>query len=116
MTNKLEVSQPQKTGNLRALASLFVALLAMSSSGIFVRLSEGEISSNATVFDRVAIATIVFGFWNGLNAVRHRMNDRKPVALEFDTIEILTVAGNVHYFMLGLSLKQLLLFLPYSWD
>lgn len=84
MTNQLEISQVERTTDLRAIASLSIALLAISSSGIFIRLSEGEISSNATVFDRVAIATIIFGFGNGFNAFRHKLSDRKLVAQKFD--------------------------------
>ncbi|MGD1702673.1 DMT family transporter [Dapis sp. BLCC M229] len=85
MTNKLQLqSQQLEKKGPTSIASLFVALLAISSSAIFIRLSEGEISSNATVFDRVAIATVIFGLWNSVNAVRYRLSDQKPVEQKLD--------------------------------
>ena len=78
------MTQPDNTGNFVAIASLVVGLLAYSSAPIFIRLSEGEISSNATVFDRVAIATVVLGLWKGLNVLLYRLDDQKPEAREFD--------------------------------
>lgn len=66
------------------LTLLVVALLAVSSSAIFIRLSEGEISANATVFNRVALSTLVFGFWHGLNGASQTFFDDKPVQQKLD--------------------------------
>jgi len=57
-----------------AIVWLSAALLAVSLAAIFIRLSEREISPNATVFNRLWIATAVFGLWNGAGAVRRRMS------------------------------------------
>ena len=57
-----------------AIVWLSAALLAVSLAAIFIRLSEREISPNATVFNRLWIATAVFGLWNGADAVRRRMS------------------------------------------
>ncbi len=80
MINKLEVCQKDsdQTGNITATVCLFVALFPVSSAAILIRLSAGEIGPNAIVFNRVAIATIVFGFGNGLNAIRYRLSNDKP--------------------------------------
>lgn len=43
---------------------LILGLLALSSTAIFIKLSIREISSEATVFNRLWIATIVFASWN----------------------------------------------------
>ncbi|MGL5062581.1 MAG: DMT family transporter, partial [Microcoleus sp.] len=53
-------------GNFWAVISLLAALLAVSFAAIFIRFSEQEISPNATVFNRLWIATVVFGMWNGV--------------------------------------------------
>ncbi len=57
-----------------AIVSLSAALLAVSLAAIFIRLSEREIGPNATVFNRLWIATVVFAVWNGAGEVRRRMS------------------------------------------
>lgn len=65
----------QKSEAFWAIVSLSAALLAVSLAAIFIRLSEREISPNATVFNRLWIATAVFAVWNGAGAARRRMSD-----------------------------------------
>ena len=64
----------KKTEIFGAIFFLFAALLAVSFAAIFIRLSEQEISPNATVFNRLWIATAVFGLWNGAGGLRRRMS------------------------------------------
>jgi drug/metabolite transporter (DMT)-like permease len=61
-----------------AIISLSSALLAVSLAAIFIRLSEQEIGPNATVFNRLWIATVVFAVWNGADAARRRMSETEP--------------------------------------
>jgi drug/metabolite transporter (DMT)-like permease len=61
-----------------AIISLSAALLAVSLAAIFIRLSEREIGPNATVFNRLWIATVVFAVWNGADAARRRMSGAEP--------------------------------------
>lgn len=70
MTNQLELPKQQleKTTTALAFASLFVAIVALSMAGILIRLSEREISPIATAFNRLWIATVVFGLWNGVTS------------------------------------------------
>ncbi|MEK0190909.1 DMT family transporter [Microcoleus anatoxicus] len=71
--------KPRDTqGKLWAIVSLSAALLAVSFAAIFIRLSEGEISANATVFNRLWIATLVFAVWNGVGEARRRISDAEP--------------------------------------
>ncbi len=65
-------------GKLGAIVSLSAALLAVSFAAIFIRLSEGEISANATVFNRLWIATVVFAVWNGVGAARRQISETEP--------------------------------------
>jgi drug/metabolite transporter (DMT)-like permease len=60
VTEKLRSSAPSK----KALLLSIVGLLALSSTAIFIKLSLREISAEATVFNRLWIATIVFASWN----------------------------------------------------
>jgi drug/metabolite transporter (DMT)-like permease len=76
-TNKLESTKPEstelnieKSSNVMAFILLSVALIALSFTAIFIKLSVREISANATVFNRLWIATIIFGLWNGINELR----------------------------------------------
>lgn len=97
------MTRPDNTGNLVAIASLAIGLLAYSSAPIFIRLSEGEISSNATVFDRLAIATVVLGLWKGLNALLYRLDDQKPEAGEFDISRDFWLLPAMAIFYVGLQ-------------
>ncbi|WP_414519498.1 DMT family transporter [Nostoc sp. PCC 9305] len=62
-----------------ALASLFVGVGAISFGSIFVRLSETELSPNATVFNRLWLGSAIFLLWNGYKAIRQRLSLDKPV-------------------------------------
>ncbi|MEG3878448.1 DMT family transporter, partial [Microcoleus sp. herbarium7] len=62
------------TSKIWAIVWLSAALLAVSLAAIFIRFSEREISPNATVFNRLWIATAVFGLWKGAAAVRRRLS------------------------------------------
>ncbi|MEH2106691.1 DMT family transporter [Nostoc sp.] len=62
-----------------ALASLFVGVGAISFGSIFVRLSETELSPNATVFNRLWLGSAIFLLWNGYKAIRQRLSLEKPV-------------------------------------
>ncbi|MBS3030523.1 MAG: DMT family transporter [Dolichospermum sp. DET50] len=84
-TNKLELTKPEstelnieKSSNVMAFILLSVALIALSFTAIFIKLSVREISANATVFNRLWIATIIFGLWNGINELRtKKLTDQK---------------------------------------
>ncbi len=78
MTQRLELTaiQNEKAPSHLTTFLFSVALLALSLAAIFIRLSEQEISPFATVFHRFWIATIVFGFWNGLEGrVRGKLTE-----------------------------------------
>ncbi|WP_218107960.1 DMT family transporter [Nostoc sp. KVJ20] len=62
-----------------AIASLFVGVGAISFGSIFMKLSETELSPNATVFNRFWLASVVFLFWNGYKAIRQRFSLVQPV-------------------------------------
>ena len=56
-----------KVSNRLAFLVLFIALIALSCSPIFTKLSETEISAGATIFNRLWIATIVLILWQQIN-------------------------------------------------
>ncbi|MBE9010136.1 DMT family transporter [Pseudanabaenaceae cyanobacterium LEGE 13415] len=56
----------------RSILSAFVlgfALVALASGSIFMKIATQEMSANQVALDRVAIAAIVFTFWNSIRAV-----------------------------------------------
>ncbi|CAD5917019.1 Drug/metabolite permease, DMT superfamily [Planktothrix tepida] len=55
-----------KESSASALILLGVGLVALASTAIFIKLSVREISAEATVFNRLWIATIAFAGWNAL--------------------------------------------------
>ncbi|MGH8002568.1 MAG: DMT family transporter [Brasilonema sp.] len=77
MTNQLELPKQQldQTSTVLAFATLFVGVVALSMAGIFIRLSESEINPIATAFNRLWIATLVFGLWNGVNSATNQLSD-----------------------------------------
>ncbi|MFN6471198.1 MAG: DMT family transporter [Nostoc sp. SerVER01] len=62
-----------------ALAASLLGVGALSFGSIFVRLSETEISPNATVFNRLWLASLFFGLWNGYKAISGQFFSNKPV-------------------------------------
>lgn len=54
---------------------LFVALFAVSFTAIFIKISVSEISSNATLFNRLWIVTIIFGIWNGFKKIQSQNSE-----------------------------------------
>ncbi len=74
LANQDDLASIDNRGNFWAIVSLSAALLAVSCAAIFIRFSEREIGSNATVFNRLWIATVVFAVWNGVAAVRRQMS------------------------------------------
>ncbi|MDF5736922.1 MAG: DMT family transporter [Nostoc sp.] len=62
-----------------ALGSLFIGVGAISFGSIFVRLSETELSPNATVFNRLWLGSVVFLLWHGYKAICQRLSLEKPV-------------------------------------
>jgi len=91
-------------GKIWAIVSLSAALLAVSLAAIFIRLSEREISPNATVFNRLWIATAVFGLWNGAGEVRRRMSGNDVEVRSSYTLRdfmLLTAVGVVSSASLG---------------
>lgn len=54
---------------------LILGLLALSSTAIFIKLSIHDISAEATVFNRLWIATLAFTSWNWLNLGQSKSQD-----------------------------------------
>ncbi|MGB7443261.1 MAG: DMT family transporter [Coleofasciculaceae cyanobacterium] len=81
MTNQLELirQESEPRANIWAFILLAVALIAVSFAAIFIRLSETELGPNATVFNRLIIATLIFGLWNGLGELRLQLSPAKPL-------------------------------------
>lgn len=83
MTKELELrsrSLPQSE-TLMALAALLPVLLIFAFAPILIKVSEYEISPNATIFNRLWIATAVLGCWNGVSLLKRRWSG-KPIAIE----------------------------------
>ncbi|AFY37214.1 protein of unknown function DUF6 transmembrane [[Leptolyngbya] sp. PCC 7376] len=58
-----ELSQSkERSAYILAIATLTFALIAISFAPIFIRLSETELGANATIFNRMFIFLLVFGF------------------------------------------------------
>jgi drug/metabolite transporter (DMT)-like permease len=104
LANQDDLASADNRGNFWAIVSLSVALLAVSFAAIFIRLSEREISPNATVFNRLWIATVVFAVWNGVGAARRRMSEDLPEVRSNYTVRdvmLLTAVGIVSSASLG---------------
>lgn len=56
--------------NKIAVVILVIALIALSCSPIFTKLSESEISPNATIFNRLWIATLILSFYPNINTAK----------------------------------------------
>ena len=68
MDNLIEKSQnPWLTPEtIKAIAALAATQVAVGATPVLIRLSEGEISPNTTIFNRLLIGTAFLALWNGL--------------------------------------------------
>ncbi|MFP4220256.1 MAG: DMT family transporter [Phormidium sp.] len=67
---------------LLPLLSLTLAILAVSCAAIFIRMAEAELGANATVFNRLAIATIAFWALTAIRQWREPWQPRLPLTWE----------------------------------
>lgn len=84
MTDRLNPNRlpdPPVSARLLPLLTLTVALLAVSCAAIFIRFAERELTANALVFNRLAIATLAFGALNAVQEWRHRNEDAENFSL-----------------------------------
>ncbi len=108
MNNQLESlnSLSDKRPILPSFALLFMAIIAIGLAPIFMKLSEGEISPNGTIFNRLWISSLVFGVWNGLSVINQRLSNNQQADEQNPyTIQILGLLLLMGSFFAG---KQLL--------
>ncbi|MEH2023151.1 DMT family transporter [Nostoc sp.] len=81
MTTKLSLLKQQfsETPALLGTISLLFALIPISLAPSLTKLCQQEIGANAVVFHRSWIATVVFGLWNGLEALRYQQSDNQSI-------------------------------------
>ena len=83
MNKLLEIKKERsEMETIVAIASLCIAVLAISFAAIFIRLSESDISPNATVFNRLWIATVALGLWNVIRAIYINFKPEKQPELQ----------------------------------
>jgi drug/metabolite transporter (DMT)-like permease len=96
----LTPEKPDKTSNLLPIIIVITALLALSSTAIFIKIALREMSAITTLFNRLWIATIIFGLWSGINQARTKITDDQPVlpqqSYPFKEIAFLIAVGLVH--------------------
>lgn len=100
---KLKFPQEQlfATPTTAALASLIAGLVALSFSPILIRLSQGELGPNATIFNRFWISTVAFLLWTGVTAARQRLSNSQPQKPQVYTIRLLFLLLGVGFVMVA---------------
>lgn len=100
---KLKFPQEQlfATPTTAALASLIASLVALSFSPILIRLSQGELGPNATIFNRFWISTVAFLLWTGVTAARQRLSNSQPQKPQVYTIRLLFLLLGVGFVMVA---------------
>ncbi|MBN3896965.1 MAG: DMT family transporter [Nostoc sp. NOS(2021)] len=100
--NQLNLTEekPDKTSNILPIIIVIIALLALSSTAIFIKIAVSEMSAVATLFNRLWIATIIFGLWSGINQARTQVKDDQPILPQqpypIKEIAFLIAVGLVH--------------------
>lgn len=69
-------SQWSTAVEFRVIIALVVGLVATSFSPIFIRLSQADLSPDATIFNRFWIASLALALWNGLSGMRRQQRSR----------------------------------------
>ncbi|MDY6804446.1 MAG: DMT family transporter [Cyanobacteriota bacterium] len=92
MTEELQLtSQATATRETpMALTALFADLVIIAFLPILLKVSEYEISPDATIFNRFWIATVILGLWNGVEFIKGRWSaNSTPVKLLPDSTNLL---------------------------
>ena len=80
MTDQLEL--PESNSSSTEVKMAYLAILAtvfiIAFIPILLRISESSITPNATIFNRLWIATAVLGLWNGVSALKRRSLSNSP--------------------------------------
>ncbi|MGF1513757.1 MAG: DMT family transporter [Elainellaceae cyanobacterium] len=100
----------KQTPNL-AFLLLFAALVSLAFTAIFIRISLQDISTNTTLFNRLWIATVIFGAWNGVSELcaTDRESAADPKGATLTVILLLVAVAVVHVtgrFFMTWSLTQ----------
>ncbi|OYD91172.1 EamA family transporter [Nostoc sp. 'Peltigera membranacea cyanobiont' 210A] len=89
-----------KTSKILPIIIVIIALLALSSTAIFIKIAVREMSAITILFNRLWIATIIFGLWSGINQVQTQIKDDEPVLPQqrypIKEIALLIAVGLVH--------------------
>ncbi|MEH2046637.1 DMT family transporter [Nostoc sp.] len=90
----------EKTSKILPIIIVIIALFALSSTAIFIKIAVREMSAVATFFNRLWIATIIFGLWSGINQAQTKITDDEPVLPQqpypIKDIAFLIAVGLVH--------------------
>lgn len=96
----------------QSIFTLAIATLAFSLVPILYRISEDEISAEATIFNRFWITVLLLGVWKGSRSLFH-INDQEPLEsqpkLSPKTANNLVLSIGIIYFLFQLSWSQSLL-------
>lgn len=97
-TIRLKLAQQQLFARetLWAIAALCGGMLAISFAPILIRLGEGELGPNGTIFNRFWVATVAFGLWNILLRARQGQDHtRKGQPYSLGVLGLLLAVGLV---------------------
>ncbi|MEH1801588.1 MAG: DMT family transporter [Nostoc sp.] len=96
----LTPAKSDKTSKFLPIIIVIIALLALSSTAILIKIAVREMSAVATLFNRLWIATIIFGLWSGINQTWTQITEDKPVLPQqrypIKEIAFLIAVGLVH--------------------
>ena len=96
ISNKLAVIEEKVKNKSDAIALilLVIALLALSITAILIRICLREISADSTIFNRLWMAALVFGLWNGLSHFRTQASYQPSVLKSsYEMMDIFLLVG-----------------------
>ncbi|NEQ43962.1 MAG: DMT family transporter [Leptolyngbya sp. SIOISBB] len=107
MTQSSVSSPVSNSPDLRAIATLCIALIAVSLAPIFIRFSETDLGPNATVLNRMLVFLLVFGLgrgsWQLITQGRHQASVPSPSEpLTYQQYGLLVAVGLASITTLGL--------------
>ncbi|MEC4895353.1 MAG: DMT family transporter [Oscillatoria sp. PMC 1051.18] len=92
----LDNLNPQLSANLKAIAALLTAIVALAFGPILIRLSEQDLGALAASFHCHWIAGVLLSFWNGLRSFSRPPEDRsspQPISEKTSVIALLLLGG-----------------------
>ena len=111
LDSKDRIKESKINPYIKSIATLAIAIFAFSLVPIFYRISESEISAEATIFNRFWITVLILGIWRAISQLikTNKTVVESKLEFSFNATYLLLLSLGIIYLLFQLSWSQSLL-------